>query len=299
MKKINIISDAVYANDGGGEIAGREEIGNLNAGALVMFDEDGVTVADGTVIAPTDLSAVVSMHVGIQPSLNFTIKPASMTKQTYIAPVDKIDYIGNIGSGVLDVDLTTPFLDGDSIGIMVRPSELEEGDVIRKSYHIVLLSSDTIDTALDALVAKINADPNRMVDALKITTTTYRGVKLTGKGRNFGYSLLGLWQFTTITNSVAYKVGFGTQALIQTMVDDNSAMVGDRDGLDGRKIFTPVVVPASATGFVVYTLNHFHIRDYPVMLGSNPMMKQHVFIVPTTLTDIIEDLDAFAVSINA
>jgi len=297
MKKINIISDAVYARTGAGstEIAGKHELGILNEGALVAFTDLGATIADGA--SPT-LTDVISMHVGSQPSVNFNVARATMTKQVYIAAVDSIDYIGyNTSSG--DVDLTTPFKDGDSIGLMIHPAELTEGDVPRKYYNVPLLSTTTINEAVTALVAKINADPNSLVTALKTNSGADYGVKLTSKGRNIGFSLQGLWVNSPVTHSTNFRPSFGSQADIQKLVDDNAAMVGARDGLDGRKTFTDVVVPAEAGGFVVYTLNHFNVRDYPVNIGATAMKKQHVFVVPTSLTDIIADMDGFAAVINA
>lgn len=295
MKKINIITNAVYASDGTDEITGVDELLTLEEGAVVLLNESGVTIADGTVASPPTLTSVVSLHVDLQPGVTFAPKKAKMVKQAYTAPTQKVVKLGYNGtSGNLFEDTT--FLDLQSVGVFINAVPYEDGDREYNSIQVATSAGSTATELITALVAKINADPNRLCNAANISSGSNYGISLTGIARNFVVGCLGEIEKAPITVSTAFVSGIGTQAYVQQLFDDNSALRGDRDGLHPRRVYTPVVIPSGT--YHIYTLSYMFTRIDGMQSFNPAMIQQHVFVVKFELTNVVEDMDAILKAIN-
>jgi hypothetical protein len=276
---------------------GRAEVNTLLDGAIAVLSDLGATIA--AVDLNDSLTDHISIVVGGQTGpKGINVKSASMSKIAYDAPVAKVVSVGSTSSaGELGWD--TPFTDLTGAGIIVNNVHVVDGERRSYYYEIQLESTMTELQAVQALVDKINADPNRIVNATLTTrATTNYGIKLTAINyKDFNVTTLGELMDTVITVETAHSSGFGTTAQIQEMVDFMAPKTGDRGGQRKYDGYTPLIV---ANGnYTVYELTYSNNRIDPMQSFNPAMTQRYLIAVPSTLTDIFTALDLLVTGVNA
>jgi hypothetical protein len=294
---INVLSVGLYGSDGTDAISGRAEVNTLLDGAIAVLSDLGATIA--AVDLNDSLTDHISIVVGGQTGpKGINVKSASMSKIAYDAPVAKVVSVGSTSSaGELGWD--TPFTDLTGAGIIVNNVHVVDGERRSYYYEIQLESTMTELQAVQALVDKINADPNRIVNATLTTrATTNYGIKLTAINyKDFNVTTLGELMDTAITVETAHSSGFGTTAQIQEMVDFMAPKTGDRGGQRKYDGYTPLIV---ANGnYTVYELTYSNNRIDPMQSFNPAMTQRYLIAVPSTLTDIFTALDLLVTGVNA
>lgn len=300
---LSLVSNSTYAAKTVGTISGRAEADLLLDGAIAVLNSSGATIdldtleSSGNVVL-TNLTETIGFLVGAQSSpKGVNLFKSSMVKLGYTAPVAKVYHIGSNGtSGNMAWD--TPFANRTSAGIIVNNIENQEGEKRYIQYNVELTSNMTEEQAVDALVAKINANTNSIVTAAKVTQSTNFGISLTGKdNKNFTVTTDGELKTTAITLSTAYVSGFGTKAQMQEMIDFCAPKMGDRGGLLKYDGYTPTV--ATAASHVVYELKYYESRIDEMQSFGPAMLKAYNLIVPSSYTTLIAKLDKLMNAINA
>lgn len=256
MKQIFVGKDLAYAAKvGGSTISGINELTSLDTGAIAIFTDKNVLVTNankGTVLddCKSFYIAVGDQRTPGSKSFLSELIPrtgTSFKKTEYSPAVQLVKYIGNDGTqGALNNPTITGVDQELSIKIIDTTPGLRTMGAVDKQeiyrYSIKVKTGDTINTLITALIAKINADTNRIVDALVVGSQV--GVKLTaiGVGTTFAIAVDGILVNATIEqpegttaaligNSIAMTFGEGTAAQITAMEDAFSVERGNTSRL--------------------------------------------------------------------
>lgn len=220
MNKIIVAKSTTYgAKIGGGVVAGINETNQLADGAIGIFSEAGVLLTAANVVASMADKKKIYIAVG---SGDATLGAdttewiprlkTNYSKTNYLAPAKVRQFIGSNGTSG---DLNEPTLvEGDEAFIRITdltPGLLVSGqDTYR--YSKVVQAGDTINTIITAIIAAINADENRIVNATVVGAQTGIQLDAINFGVNFAISLDGILINST-TDSAESPVS-GTSAAI-------------------------------------------------------------------------------------
>lgn len=221
MKEMLVINNNVYAEaTGGGVIASADDMNDLLAGAIAIFDESGVVVDPLNPNAGL-LGDRVYMAVGLpgdaSPYLTSLIDRASFEYAItpYSAPTAKIMYVGEDGAAAGDLNLPNPLVIGTTATIVVwdKSKRREEFNKTSQVYNYVIKTGDVALDIVTGLVAEINDNSKSIVTAAAVGVDG--GIILTGDvaGVDFAVTVQGILQYATLTNAGGANVhsfGHGT-----------------------------------------------------------------------------------------
>ena len=214
MKHFHLVSHDTYAS---GLTAGTSTIAaiaSLAEGAFVLIDKDpqsanyNKSVDIAAASAPTSLPAkfiiVTKSKNGLKYSSLITTANCTATNLAYSAAVAKIIFVGNQTDGGTTYALNLPTLAaGDLAGITVINNAKPIGAFSReKGYTYEVKAGDDGADIVAGLVAAVNADSNRIVNAAVAYSGAIDGFKLTGitAGSNFQVAPIGVLRSADITD---------------------------------------------------------------------------------------------------
>lgn len=293
-KFIAIKPAATYAlSTGGRDIAGSWETDLLVDGTIAFLDEGGTIIASNV---SGGLAAVASPYVTLIRSMGATKTPMrldaidvptlSVKKVAYKAPITKKMALGQHTAGAVDplVDLNLPALiaNGDTCILYITDLDLPiENNHRTRIYQLDVVDSDVItgttsDNILVKLVAKVNADPNRLCNLTAISGngTDVDGILSTGltTGSNYSLSLgAGILELATISSyqmkNGVFVSGFtspltiasdglGTYTQMREFEKRSEAMLGN-NGLPymGTSLYTEDSQLVPGTTYTTYELS--------------------------------------------
>lgn len=254
MNNLMVISHDTYAQGltaGSTTLAG---IGSLAVGAMALIDKDpdsstyNVVIDIAAASLPTSLPKLFQIVVMGNNGLKYSnIIKASNARATLLAAVAgtaRVIFIGNQTSGGTTYSLNLPTLnEGDIAGIDVRDAEIPAGSLkATKSYEYQIKAGDTSANIVAALIAKVNADASRIVNAAVAYSNATDGFKLTGitAGKKFVVSPTGVLKSSSITDAGAGTALVYPQGSLAQIKDAEKVDMVER-GLDNAKTYSETV----------------------------------------------------------
>lgn len=331
MRQILITKgDVNYAYDGADDITGADEITGLADGALACLEKNGTLVDDTLPNVTQDAIYFALGRTSYGPLLTPLIDIASLKyqKTAYVAPVAKVIVVGSNTDGgtTYNCNLPSSPVAGTTAEIMLIDQDKPHHDRTReKIYQYVVKTGDTAATIEAAIIAKINADANRIATAAEIDSTNHDGFSLTAvtAGNNFSVVCGGILAEADVleykeikhagtagltegyasgvsTVVVANVVGMGTPAQITELELDYSTELGNT-GLDSRgvELYSAASRVVSTATYTTYVLTWTTPSDNPLIPKPN-MTQQLVIAVPSGDTGAgktIAALDAILASL--
>lgn len=308
MKHLLISKGSVnYADDGAASvIGGAWEIDDLTTGGIAVLGADGTLIAEA---AATVVDKQLQFAVGTPENMQVTPMIArngfSYSKQAYVAPVKSKKFLGSdtAGSaGSYSLNLPTSLSVGDTVGIAIidksKPMEDLTGTKIY-SFSVIsgdLLTLTTSKNIIAKLVALINADTTRIVDATALNDATNNdGIQFLAKTAGIDFAVAhidgssttkasiladadiveylkvnGAYDATS-TNGVANNPGQGTYAQISALEAEYSS----REGNQGSNFLTNEMFNVASKAvvgetYVLYTLHFTPANDDDLIKHNRP-----------------------------
>jgi len=269
---------------GGGTISGFNQANQLDNGAIALFTPDGalITVANSATILQgySDFymavgSGVATTGAKVSPFVRKNMD-LEFTKQAYSAPVNQISFIGqnSLGGGSMFLPSLIP---GTEAIITIVDTTTLEGIVTgvnqayKQRYSYTITASDTNLSVVNNMIAIINADQLRVVNATAIagglgiqltainatvTNLIYNNDQ-TGTPFSFGIAVdeafINASVYATglvgIDGSVSAFAGFGTPNELLVLQDETSYYEGKSQGIMLPQIWwqVPSLVDTTAT----------------------------------------------------
>ena len=234
MKQLQVISHNTYAQGLTAGTSTLADVGSLALGAFALFDKDpksstyNVCIDLAASSAPTTLPSKFVIASMSNNGLKLTpVLTRDKFKSAYlaaVAAVAKIVFIGNQASGGTTYSLNLPTLsEGDLASITVINVEKPLGTLQReKTYTYEVKAGDDAGDIVAGLIAIVNADTNRIVNAAVAYANATDGFKLTAitAGKNFQVGIGGVLRNANVTDQadgVENTVGQGTPAQIKDL----------------------------------------------------------------------------------
>lgn len=204
-------------------------VNNAVNGEIGVFTEDGTLVsaelADGAkYFVAVKLGTEVRKSTLITKSDNFTFTP-------YEAPVKQVTHLGNNGTdGTLAP--ADGIVAGTTYGITIKETTPGYEPLPTWSYSITAAPGETLETLIDKLVARINADDSpenhhleRLVNAAKVSTT---GISLTAVdfGVHFEAILREGFKGGQVRKTTLFNPGSGTGDWMQQLEMEGNVFAG-------------------------------------------------------------------------
>jgi hypothetical protein len=315
MKEIIILKDLAYiAKSGGGTIADVNEIGLLDNGALAVFDDENVIVpkttpnladkrgvyfAQGQDTALGFLGTKVTSVIGRRGNVR-------VEKKAYSAPVKEIQAIG-----------AETVIGNTPVGAMVIPSTLVEGTVatigilditrpfvpVKRSMNINLkvAAGATQTTFMVALVAAINANPNKFVTATIVDTNKGISIEADDYGTKFALTVGGIIEGSTIVNIQKYPAqsayvkgmysGYGTYAQILALENAFSGYLGNTNKLRQSNVwYTAGNAAVSSATYTTYSISWSTMSERTFGV-RNTNFQEIIIAVPSGAATLITDIE--------
>lgn len=200
MKQILITKGTIdYAATTGAALTGANNVDLIADGALICVESNG-TLVDGTTPTITqDAIYFVMGRTGKAPLITPHIDIASLSynKLAYTAPVAKIMVVGSPTNGGTTYNLNLP--SSPTVGtvasiMLIDETKPHEDRTREKVYEYQVRSGDTAASVAAAIIAKINADANKVATAAEVDTNNHDGFTLTATtaGNDFNVSCDGI-----------------------------------------------------------------------------------------------------------
>ena len=176
MQHLFVGGGATYgAVIGGGTVANLAAVNTLAAGALALFDANtGALITTGTTWTTYNNGFILAVGsgdatLGARTSIVIPRKVTSNTAKLYTAAVNQVDVVGNDGTGGA-LNLPASIVPGTAFTIVVVDENVPVNNIVLTKYHYqyVAVAGDTGATVVTNLIAQINADNNRIVNATVI-----------------------------------------------------------------------------------------------------------------------------------
>lgn len=263
MRDLIIGKDVAYAlSTATGVIAGSWASDLLTDGAIAIVDNGGTIVAHNvaSITAPYVKLITKTSSGSVKTSFPLYKGKTTYSKLAYVAPVAAVKFVGSdlVGAaGDYSFNLPSTLSVGDVVGIgIINKDKAEEVSGRMMPYEYTVVAGDVMtgiltNNVFKKLIAKINADPNKIVTAAAHLsgdgTGNVDGIKFTGTaGTDFGiYRIPGVLQNADIVEyllvngetdtdsdeAVAFVRGSGTVAQIQAYLDATKSRDGNQNYL--------------------------------------------------------------------
>lgn len=268
MKQLFVITHDTYAQGLTPSTSDLDNLGSLAVGAWAMLDMDEGSATYNKVVSiaatseaetPSKFMIATMTAGGLKTTPIITKSQATCVKKAYTAPVARIVMIGNQTDGGTTYSYNLPSLSaGQVAGIVVTDNSKPVHEVNRnRSYEYTLSYGDTEATITAALIAKVNADTQRIVNAAVTYTDAEDGFKVTGitAGKLFTVSPIGIFQNTDIVITTNGALGHGTVAQIQAAEKEALSIEGKANGRYDE-LFTQASVVNTTKTYTTYTINY-------------------------------------------
>ena len=309
MKELFVIkgSTAYAAKVGGGLIASRDEVNSLVEGALAVFTMDG-TLVEGDETSFTTPALYFATKLNGVPKISQRIyRPFEFFKSTAVSAAAKVMVVGsNTNAGTTyGLNLPSSLVVGTTAGIVIDDPDLPyENQTHKKPYEVMVQTGDTRATLVARLIAKINADVNRLATAAMVDTTNSNGFKLTSVDatKNFTVSCRGILvnadvlEYKRIVNAgtagltpgfvnglttvvVAYTQGRGTAGQILETETEYAPMDGDGPReKQGQNLYNQISGVVSGEAYVTSIIRSKVPSDNPLIPKNNFVTELEIAI---------------------
>lgn len=263
MRDLIIGKDIAYAlSTAGGTIAGTWAVDLLTDGGIAIVDNDGALVAANVnpIVAPYVQLLTTTSSGSSKKSFPLYKGKTTYSKLAYVAPVAAEKFVGSDtidGAGAYTFNLPATLSVGDVVGFgIINRNKSEEVTGRMMPYEYTVVAGDVMtgilaNNVFNKLIAKINADPNKIVTASASLSAAgagnVDGIKLAGTaGIDFAiYRIPGVLQNADIVEAgyvnglkdansvvaVAFVKGSGTVAQIQAYLNATKSRDGDQSYL--------------------------------------------------------------------
>ena len=268
MKQLFVITHDTYAQGLTPGTSDLDDLGSLAVGAWAMLDmtEGSATYNKVVSIAATSEAETPARFMlatmtagGLKTTPIITKAQATCVTKAYVAPVARIVMIGNQTDGGTTYSYNLPSLSaGQVAGIIVTDTSKPMHELSRnRTYEYTLGYGDTEATITAALIAKVNADSLRIVNAAVTYTNGTDGFKVTGitAGKLFTVSPIGIFQNADIAITTNGALGHGTVAQIQAYEKEALSIEGKANGRYDE-LFTQASVVNTTKTYATYTIQY-------------------------------------------
>ena len=283
MKQLMVVTNTPF----GSGLAGNQDIaaniGDLNVGALSLLRNEA-----NELIARTAAGDALGGDLGDKEYVNFVLNEGgelvlsnqispdfSWEATPYAAPVAQVGAIGGVAVSTLpavaDINL---YLGGYLSLYIVNLSMAVEDQRRYKRYEVLIQVGDTIASLVTDLVAEVNADPDRIVNAAVVSVVEGdEEISLTARTAGVGFAAYGgdLMEEMPVDDGAAATVIVGNSegSGLAHQLSEYSRMAATHVGwnpqssiqsnLHSRPVDVPI--PAVGDGYDVYVLKWKHLRD--------------------------------------
>lgn len=281
MKQLFVITHDTYAQGLTPGTSDLDNLGSLAVGAWAMLDMDEGSATYNKVVSiaatsesetPAKFMLATMTAGGLKTTPIITKAQATCVKKAYVAPVARIVEIGNRTDGGTTYSYNLPSLSaGQVAGIVVTDTSKPVHEVNRnRMYEYTLGYGDTEATITAALIAKVNADANRIVNAAVTYAGATDGFKVTGitAGKLFTVSPIGIFQSADIGITTNGALGHGTVAQIQAFEKDALVVEGKANGRYDE-LFTQASVVNTTKTYITYNIQYVVPTLRPFNTDSN------------------------------
>lgn len=269
MKQLMVISHDTYASGLTIATGDLDNVNSLAVGAIAFVDKDPesatydkfVDLAAASEAATPALFQVVTMTAnGVKWSQIITKANCKVSYQAYVAPVAKVMNIAKTYTG-----LTV----GQVAGFMVTDTSKGAHELTRnRTYEVTLVDGDTSATIIAALIAKVNADSLRVVNATAGTNIVLTRITA---GKNFEVSPTGITRGATITTSTYHVTGTGTPTQLLFYEKETQVEQGKHNQpVDGALQFTAVSEVITTETYHTYMFIFNTPSHRPILESVNP-----------------------------
>lgn len=292
MNQIVVTKEVVYSyNTSAAAITNIKQINDLETGSLAIFTEAGVLVTAANMATVLDDVKKCYFAVGNQQSAasakSMITVPfprvggnVNYTKQAYAAPVKLKKFVGDDGT-TSGTGLNMPtYANGNIVAIKIVNTTsglrtigaVDEQEVFR--YEYTGIAGDTNNTMITKLIAKINADGNRIVNATVVGSQAGIALETVDYGVTFSIGLDEALQGATVEQpeggtvgvSVAINYGIGTSAQVAALEDMYSAERGNTTKYAplAIKYYSNPSLVVDAETYNIYTIQWDGDRSMPL-----------------------------------
>lgn len=293
-------SVAYRAKSGGGSIVNLADVINLDNGAVAFFGEDGnlITAAAGFADQKKFYIYVGGSEAKyLRKSKAIVRKDAVFNAQAYIAPVKAVKYIGDDTTDVWDLNLPTTLVVGSFAYMsIIETSFGNTGSNRVRRYEYKVLTGDDKADVLAGLVAAINADADRLVNAVANGSgTSTQGIQLTAIDNDVDFMITasGILENATLsgqTNVVLVDSGSGRATQISALEDELMISEGSGNYTYLQDLFyTYAKQVDTAATYTVYNMSWYYTAEYP--WGNQPAVPNYLTLAVVTGASQITTLD--------
>lgn len=272
MKQLMVVSHDTYASGLTPGTSDLDNLASLAVGAYAIIDMDPTSntynhvvdiAASSEADTPAKFMFVTMTANGLKKSPIITKALATCTAQAYVAPVAK----------VMNIAVTLSNLEvGQVAGFIVTDTTKGAHELTRnRSYVYTVASGDTEATIVAALIALVNADSLRIVNATAGTDIVLTRITA---GKNFQVSPVGIFKGATITTSTAHVTGTGTGAQLIEYERINRVEQGDAiHRIDEDLMFSAASEVSSTGTYDLYLIRYTVPTQRPILESNNPYQE--------------------------
>jgi hypothetical protein len=315
MRRVIIVTDGTYANDGATEVAGYDDINTLEAGAIVFLDQDGTKIDKAAPAFSGDRFTIAigldstNEVVDISPQINRATLQYNQTD--YTAAAKKKMFIGYEGAAGAHNLPTLVAGQVASVLIVDKQVSQEKTNERQRQYDYVVKAADVDQDVIDGLVALINADS--LCPATAAAVSTDKGISLEAKtaGRDFTaqvnitdsiLSSADIYEYNYVnkeydgsytTNSVKHTKGFGVAASLVPEELASKVRQGYQNSFKyNDELWSfPSNYSASLT-YDQYVLTWTDPKNDRLQSKDAPYVKELIIYVDSTKTTLVAYIDA-------
>jgi hypothetical protein len=311
MRDLMIGKDVTYGlSTASGSIAGSWASHLLTEGAISVQDYAGTHIAYNISAAITSpyITIMLKTPNGVKTSFPIWKDGFSYSKQVYVAPVAAIKVLGNDDTRG-SLNLPSSLVVGTTVGVGIVDLSKSMEDTRRyKEYSFTVLSGDlltglTTRNIIQKLIVIINADPNRVVNAVIVDDATdATGITFTAitAGNDFNiYNIEGVLQSADVvsykmlnntytasitTPEVANVTGSGTAAQILKEWNATKSRDGNQGYMKfGDLLYSDTTNYSSTATYTTYRLTTKPPNTDEISVQNNPAMDL-IIAVPSGAT---------------
>lgn len=292
----------------GGGVTKLSAAAAMTEGAIGVFDETGALIAgNATSVTGDSLTFAVKRADGVKISFPIYKDGFSKSTVTYVAAAAKKVAIGsNTNAGTTyNLNIPSTIVEGQVATVTLIDKSLPEYDLRRMvAYDEPVIDGDTAITVMERLLARVNADTDRVATMSKIDTTNSDGYIFTAvtAGKDFAVNCGGILEnadvlehteivhagtagvtkgtVSALTNLVTHSEGFG----LATQIAEAEAEASTREGNNNypgwsTNLYTqPSVVVAGETyNQAIVSSNR---PNDNILIPRQPLRKQVHIVIP-------------------